>query len=1285
MNRVLLILCFLCIPWVARGQSAYNWTYWFDTDDEHQHAGMAQDDSFTISAVVDGLDEGLHAFNVQVADTAGKYSPPYTRLFFRTKDRTVNTLRYWFDNDAEHIVSIPLTTGATTIDVSRIEPGVHFIYCQAEDRTGMTTDVVTRCFYRQATAQATQWAYWFDDDQDAKHTVQLSGEVAMIDVSELTDGIHTIHSQLIGQSPSLVASRMFIKIPQTENIGSMTCICAIDKKLVAQAEVSASGGVISWQMDVDSLDVGLHHAVFQTITPSGAASTIAERFFMRVISNKEMGKMKCVYSLDNQQTYAQSGTMSADGRFHFDLDVSSMEDGLHRLAYMMVSEEGVTTPQKTAFFWKTPLGGNGISAYWYWLNDQADGQVHKVTLQDRQDPFSLITLLPVESQPIRSSQFQFRVVEDKPVIYAKNDIHLRFYDVSGHFTDATKQFVDESVKQEVTDVQEIRESQIVNIPEINKIAWYKFDALTGDSISLKSNKSCTIQVFNKNGNELLCSMGDKSVAFNGTHLREDGTYYVAIHDVTANNAPNLTLSYRHMDKYCVLEKKPETIGNFPGSLVVMSLTGNGFDKLIGAVLSKGSTVITADSVQSYGYSNSKLYFTLPTVEVDNGIYDLTLNYNDDGVEESLKVSEGLRLVEPNAKDIELSFSEPSTNSSPYTVSVHLKNTGNVGYTYLPVNIAFSNIDYISDIYFVNFGAGVSAQSDSLGYNLLTLTDNLIGKGIRGGMFFFFIPRIEAGEEMVMTFRVTSSVNGFDMYAWTGKPLEHDQPVLLNESDQRRAYRSLESACHILSFGEHVEELTGEFDSSQINLAGQVANTSVKVGVALAAVHNGLGNYVHEEQIKAYNLSDDDAEILRSMHPRVATPGEIIGGDFGEWLDRMMGIQRGATECDHDEIGNTQGGNRHHVQTRVPVDPNDIIGYVAESGSKGIKDGVNNVYYTIQFENDKELATASAHEVTITDTLDANYFNLASFEPKSITIGDKSAELTGDKNFITTIDMRPEINAIAQVEGSFDEQNGIACWHISSLDPMTMEPTDDEMQGILPVNYNGNGIGEVSFDISLNPGLKHQTEIPNRASIVFDVNEPIMTPTWTNTIDKIAPVSRVTDIVVKNDSTAQVLTDLFDELSGPWRYDVFVQYGEGSAWWKAAENVPADSIAEVRIYDGINHGFYVVLTDSAGNVERKEAIRECTFHDGGVVTNIEESPTVKGSGISLNGTQLTVKAECRWVQQATVVNMAGQAVLQTGAFQNGKIIDLSHLPSGVYTVTATGCGEKFSRKIILKTE
>ncbi|MBP3842731.1 MAG: hypothetical protein J6E29_03705 [Prevotella sp.] len=1243
MNRVLLILCFLCIPWVARGQSAYNWTYWFDTDDGHQHAGMAQDDSFTISAVVDGLDEGLHAFNVQVADTAGKYSPPYTRLFFRTKDRTVNTLRYWFDNDAEHIVSIPITTGATSIDVSQIEPGVHFIYCQAGDRTGMTTDVVTRCFYRQATAQATQWAYWFDDDQDAKHTVQLSGEVAMIDVSELADGIHTIHSQLIGQSPSLVASRMFIKIPQTENIGSMTCICTIDKKLVAQAEVPASGGVISWQMDVDSLDVGLHHAVFQAITPSGAASTIVERFFMRVISNKEMGKMKCVYSLDNQQTYAQSGTMSADGRFHFDLDVSSMEDGLHRLAYMMVSEEGVTTPQKTAFFWKAPMGGYGIVGYWYWLNEQSDGQAHKVTLQDRQDPFSLITLLPVESQPIRSSQFQFRVVEDKPVIYAKNDIHLRFYDVSGRFTDATKQFVDESVKQEVTEVTPVNngDHKTIQTPGKNEIRWFKFYAEEGDTVAFRTDQAASIQVFSPEAKEVYSASGSTSVVYGGCHTWTDGTYYVAVHDVTGSK-PNISLDFTHLAKYDVVDYDIALVGN--GGCSTITFRGNGFRDLYAVdFINEANDTVHAFNIghESDGMTSITADFT----DIATGKYTALFHFT----EGKKYVYDAITVEDAKPIDLATEVTFPRSFGHVVTYTCKITNKGNMTAYAVPI-YTWLKSKKLNGIYHIDYdGLDLAGLFDGVVSDSITAEDAAQLKAYseaagddhhflkfwaededhpRDSVFVrsnYFFTNIAPNETKVL--RLTISTREVDTYAYFTVPEDwpsYQVAQVEGVAGARAKFRApsmKDRYCCIRNKVECVANLVADGTSIANEILQYAPDLTTQMAAAAAdCVASGASKIIST----AGTVMCDDNSVEKNFWDKVhaALDGTSTTGMITSCISKLP-LPWKKIKAIFDAIGKGAGGASMTFGLGVDMadcaiaftskipgcppippggggaqggkshDPNEIYGYLAESGSKYMTDEVEKVNYRIEFENDTAFATRSAMVVEIRDTLDSKLFDLSSYAPTGIKIGEKVEYLDGEPNFVRTIDMRPEINGLVEVEGKYDAKKGVMTWLFTSIDPMTMEPTNDPMDGFLPVNTNGQGIGEMSYDIKLKQKMVEGTNIQNRASIVFDINEPILTPTWTNIVDATAPESHVTDVQMLNDSTASVSIEASDELSGPWRYDVYVQYGSG-AWFKAAENVPVDTTASVKVYEGIDHGFYVVVTDSAGNVEQKEAEREFTF-------------------------------------------------------------------------------------------
>ena len=99
---------------------------------------------------------------------------------------------------------------------------------------------------------------------------------------------------------------------------------------------------------------------------------------------------------------------------------------------------------------------------------------------------------------------------------------------------------------------------------------------------------------------------------------------------------------------------------------------------------------------------------------------------------------------------------------------------------------------------------------------------------------------------------------------------------------------------------------------------------------------------------------------------------------------------------------------------------------------------------------------------------------------------------------------------------------------SKASPVTGESTTYLMDGVLPVNTDGNGIGQLSFDIQLKPGLAEGTEIPNRATIIFDENAPIETPTWTNVI---GPAAMQGDVNGDGSVTAQDASLILQHVAG----------------------------------------------------------------------------------------------------------------------------------------------------------
>ena len=251
-----------------------------------------------------------------------------------------------------------------------------------------------------------------------------------------------------------------------------------------------------------------------------------------------------------------------------------------------------------------------------------------------------------------------------------------------------------------------------------------------------------------------------------------------------------------------------------------------------------------------------------------------------------------------------------------------------------------------------------------------------------------------------------------------------------------------------------------------------------------------------------------------------------------------------------------------------------------------------------------MATASARQVVLCDTLDKEIFDLATLSPRYIIIGGRRIELDGVAPFVKTIDMRPEINTILQVELEYDSTEGVSRWIFSSLDPMTLQPVELMENGFLPINdENGRGQGSVTFDITLQPHLADGTIVENVADIIFDNNEAIVTPVWVNETDYVYPVSWVGNLEIVNDSTINVVMGGEDTRSGIWKYDLYVSTSVDNRW----QPVATDIMEEGYIYHvekDVEYSFCTVATDMAGNREPKDLAPEYYYVNGKVYSDVQ---------------------------------------------------------------------------------
>jgi uncharacterized repeat protein (TIGR01451 family) len=297
------------------------------------------------------------------------------------------------------------------------------------------------------------------------------------------------------------------------------------------------------------------------------------------------------------------------------------------------------------------------------------------------------------------------------------------------------------------------------------------------------------------------------------------------------------------------------------------------------------------------------------------------------------------------------------------------------------------------------------------------------------------------------------------------------------------------------------------------------------------------------------------------------------------------------------VGHVGGINFSSMCLSLPVkpvrsvDPNDKEGPSGATNAQFVR-GDSPLSYTIHFEN-LATATAPAQTVVVTDQLDPQKVDLDSFRLGPIAFGADStlAPAPGVRGWTGSVDLRPAQNLIVAINAGIDRSTGLVAWRLTSLDPATLQLTNDPAAGFLPPNANPpQGEGSVTFTVMPEGGLATGTMIQNQALVVFDTNAPIPTLTWLNTIDRDPPVTHVMPLpVTQTSATFPVQWTGSDAGSGIGAFTILVSDNGGPfAIW--LDSVP-DSSAMYPGEVGHSYAFLSLGTDLVGNVEPLKTMAE----------------------------------------------------------------------------------------------
>ena len=1062
--------------------------------------------------------------------------------------------------------------------------------------------------------------YWFDSKNPVTVQAQAGESTIEVDASSLDIGVHTVYAMAKGDNGlSSARSAFFVKTADPASFETKGLV-SVNGDNAHIIPISPLGTGIAFDFDATKLPIGAHSITIALVSNTGEVSDFETAFFLRVPTHKERESMDAFYSIDDNETIRMP--LNGDWPlYRLDVDASSLTSGIHSVSFFLSSPLGMSTTPIKSWFVKIPIGGDGIQEYRYWIDDHEDEAT--VCKPDTTGlPFSLVKMIDVPLKSFRSSSYELKMETDGPAVYGVHDLNFFVFDNDKRVVNYSVPFTESRIKKPISILSTLKgDGTPIQLDKFvsEEIKWFAAEAALGDSLSIRLSNAATMDIFSPSGERIYSAKGIEAVHGEGFYARETGRFLIGVHDcVNKNISPQII--YNHIDKYAIIEERPKSTA--ASRVFAFDIYGNGLNYLKNLKLSAGNGDYIAEHIHKY--DNGKAIGVFNLQDAPCGEYSLTANYENGTETAEVTVEKALNIVEPRGgANLKVSAARSVFGTPLNDVLIKITNPSNVPLWGIPLNLA-AEADG-SEVIKLNFKDFIpNMPEDGKEDWEMVMTDNLLGTGRRGGLLQMILPYIGPKEtkELTIVYQMPLTVH-IPTYVWAGRPwsdeyqeiqrlAEEGKPAipenvnyisakLVNMLVQLKEYSASVGSDHSgmqkapghyvdLSQVNAVTDLVSEIgerahiDMSALNNAQTVANQSVAIGHTLGGIVNGLRLRNLDAVIEAYGidlssgeyqfLADYRNDLIQSM----PDPNRILNDAFD--LDLPVNDCMGRIQRSNATNANPMPTASDIVQM-TPCDPNDIIGYTDPSGGKYVGNHVTQLPYTIEFENDPDLATAPAHVIKVTDIFDPEIFDMSTFAMKEIMVGNKSLRFDGESEFTKTLDMRPEINAVAQISLSVDKKSGKAEWTFESLDPMTLEKATEMIQGILPVNIDGNGCGEIKFDISLREGLSSGKMFGNKASIIFDSNDPIETPNWENTLDYDFPSARITSAGSTDSKTFSFDIESSDQGAGIWSYDLYFRPSATGEWEIARGAIPENE-RTITFDKEMKGAFFIVPIDGAGN-------------------------------------------------------------------------------------------------------
>ncbi len=337
------------------------------------------------------------------------------------------------------------------------------------------------------------------------------------------------------------------------------------------------------------------------------------------------------------------------------------------------------------------------------------------------------------------------------------------------------------------------------------------------------------------------------------------------------------------------------------------------------------------------------------------------------------------------------------------------------------------------------------------------------------------------------------------------------------------------------------------------------------------------------------------------------------------LFSFMGTIGFAQDCDEDDCPAPMGCPCQGAECKPPpppikipvihgYDPNIIIGPDGYDTIRWIS-ATETLPYKILFENDPDFATGPAQTVLVYQPLD-EHVDPSTFRLGSFGFGNYVFTVPPNTSvYSERLDVIDGLGIYVDILAGVDFNERQAFWIFKSIDPATGLAPEDAFTGFLPVNdtlinfYNDTvpkpGEGFMNYTIRSANDVETGDTISAQAGIVFDLNAPVITNTWTNVIDAFPPTSMIEQLAENTDSLTAILNFIAEDDPGGVGIRDFELYvsKDGGSYYLHEAGITTMSYA-FSGEGGSEYCFFTLATDHVGNKEAmKTAPATCTTLEG----------------------------------------------------------------------------------------